>query len=137
MNEQHNKVVREIYFDTLLALSQNDEEIASELLNLNGMDPDRLVSRTLKNIARYKATLNMQPDAAGRDELLALIQERIVQLMQTAPEKVKALLEGFFGQRKVVYAFKRAKTPADRVALEAISGQDLLQLLDDLNQLDA
>jgi len=137
MKEQHNNVITEVYFDKLLALSQNDEEIASELLSLNGMEPDRLVARTLKNIARYKATLIMQPDAAGRDELLALIQERIVHLMQTAPERVKALLEGFFGHRKVVYAFKRAKSPADRVALEAISGQDLLQLLEDLNQLDA
>ena len=128
------KKIVNLYLNSLLKISDQDEDVSQNLLANEGIDTTNLVNKTLKNIHNYEFAL-MEKIAADRQQaLLETVIEKISMLMLKAPERVTAIINSIIQPRIPVFRFKNASYSSD--ISEVFDMIDPVQLLEKLNALE-
>jgi hypothetical protein len=129
------KKIHDLYLNSILDISENDEESASQLLQNEGINPDRLVNDTLRKINGYEFELMKKVAAREQESLFNVVTEKIARLMDKAPERIIALVNSFVQQRVPAFNFKGIAHDSDIAAIfDQIDVVALLERLDALEK---
>jgi len=107
------KKIADLYLNSLLKISDQDEESAQKLLENEGINAVSLVNKTLKNINTYEFALMEKAAANHQQALLEKVIEKISILMQKAPERVTAIIDSIIQPRVPVFRFKNTSYSSD------------------------
>ncbi|MGY4540026.1 hypothetical protein ACVW0P_004468 [Mucilaginibacter sp. UYNi724] len=128
------KKIADLYLDSLLKISEQDEETTQQLLENEGINTTALVTKTLKNIRNYEFALMEQAATEQQQELLDTIMEKIDALMLRVPEQIKAIINSFIQPRMPVFSFKPKSYKSDISAV--FNMIDAVQLLEKLKAIE-
>jgi len=131
--EKINKI-EDLYLNSLLKISDRDEESTQKLLENEGIDTVSIVNKTLKNIGNYEFALMEKIAANQEQQLMGVIMEKINSLMHKAPERITALINSFVQPHAPAFRFKSASYGDD--ISEVFGLIDPLQLLDQLTAIE-
>ncbi|NVM64184.1 hypothetical protein FHW88_002512 [Mucilaginibacter sp. SG538B] len=125
------KKIHDLYLKSILDIGENDEESASQLLQNEGINPDRLVNDTLRKINGYEFELMKKAASREQENLFNAVTEKIAWLMQKAPERIITLVNSFVQQRVPAFNFKGTTADSDIAAIfDQIDVVALLERLD-------
>lgn len=133
MMDKTNKLA-ELYLNSLLKISDQDEESAQMFLENEGIDTDSLVSKSLKNISKYEYALMEKAAGNRQQDLLEKVIEKITLLMQKAPERVTAIIDSIIQPRVPVFRFRNTSYCSD--ISDIFDMVDPEQILEKLNALE-
>ncbi|WP_295801232.1 hypothetical protein [Mucilaginibacter sp.] len=131
--EKINKI-EDLYLNSLLKISDQDEETTQKLLENEGIDGVSIVNKTLKNIENYKFALMEKIAANQEQQLMGIIMGKIDTLMQKVPERITALINSFVQPHAPAFRFKSASYSED--ISEVFGLIDPLLLLDQLTAIE-
>ena len=129
------KKITAIYLNSLLSISDKDEEITSQLLKNEGVDPEHLANDTLRKINNYEFALTKKVSAIKKEELLEKIMTKVASLLEKAPERVAAIMNGIIYPQVPAFRFKPASYTVDVADIfDTIDPYLLLEKLEALEQ---
>lgn len=107
------KKIEEVYYNSLLKISSQNEDVTQALLEKNGVNTINLVSKTLKNISNYEFALMQTAVGERQHQLLETLMDKIASLLIKAPERAMEIINSFVQPRIPSFRFKSNSYTSD------------------------
>lgn len=126
--------IEELYLNSLLKISEQDETVAQVLLESEGIDNDLMVGKTMKNIKNYEYALTEKIAAQKQEQLMETLIFKISMLMEKVPQRITTLLNAFVQPHIPAFRFKSASYTSDLT--DVFGSIDPLKLLEELESIE-